>query len=167
MHRSPTRALLGCLAAALVGCGGSTHPGAAPPSVQVMGRAFEGDPFVMVPDASSTTSPSNGTDFGEWSMGTLGQPLDPLQRSFELRNTGTSPVGLATPGLEVQGPDRALFPVVEPSPNSLSPGASATFRVAFTGGGGLGPHRATVVVHLQGRDYSFQVAGMSVLPVAH
>lgn len=171
MNRYGKYAALGCLAWAMVGCGGHTMSGAeAPiPSVMVLGRAFASEPFLEVPAGSATASTSNGTDFGEWTDGTLGQPQAPLQRSFQIRNEGLSVVNLASsgPGAEALGPDRALFQVEGPTLSSIQPGGTATFLVGFTGGGQFGPHQATVAVHLEGRDYTFKIAGTSVMSSNH
>ena len=116
-------------------------------------------------DGSGTPSPGNGTDFGAWSAGTIGNPIAPEAKPFEVLNFGGSQVLLrGPPFVEISGNDAARFSVRDISSATLAPGQAQQFTVAFDGLGLLGPHAAQAVVHLPDRDYVFAIAGTSALP---
>jgi hypothetical protein len=157
----------------LAACGGASEdPPSAPVEpalarVVVSGTAPD---FSLAPIPRGSTEPStaNGTDFGTWTAGTLGQPFPPKLFQYELRNDGDEPVGLVgTPFVEVIGPDAVRFAVFDLCGLALEPGSPMTFAVSFDGMGEHRRHLAEVVVHLEGRDYTFAIAGTTVAPSGH
>lgn len=159
------RAVL-ALSLVLAACGGADPDRSGEPlaadAVQILGTGWNGQTG-LVPDGSATPSAENGTDFGAWSAGTIGNPVPPKGFSFEVRNTGAAPVGLpGLPHVEVVGAGAARFLVTDLCVDRLEGGASMTFQLAFDGLGALGHHHAEVVVHLEGRDYRFAVTGETV-----
>ena len=160
------RLALPSLLVLLSACGGPgpTEAGAGPAAaaVELHGTGLAGATG-FIPDGSTTPSPDNGTDFGTWSAGTLGNPIPPKGFSFEVRNTGEAPVGLpGAPHVEVLGAGAARFVVTDLCVDTLPGGTSMSFQLAFDGLGALGPHFAEVIVHLDGRDYRFAVRGETV-----
>jgi hypothetical protein len=160
------RLALPSLLVLLAACGGTDPAGTrADPAaavVEVLG-AGPGGVRVLIPDGSTTPTRDNGTDFGVWSAGTIGNPVPPKTFDFELRNAGTDAVDLpGTPHVEVAGPGAARFSVTDLCVTQLPGGTSMTFAVGFDGLGTFGPHFAEVTVHLDARDYRFAVTGETV-----
>ena len=157
----------------LSACGGTPGDGSgtpdpvSEPQVSVMGQAPLGN-VARIPHGSEEPSAENGTDFGTWSAGTIGQPNSPKWAMFELRNESEETVDLSgAPFVEVTGPDAARFGVLDMCGPAVDPGASMFFWVSFDGMGERRRHVAEVRVHLAGQDYRFAVAGTTVDPSQH
>ncbi len=174
MHRTVrVAASLAAVLPLLAACGGPPGdefgtPVVSPPAgVFVSGTAPDFS-LAPIPRDSAEPSAANGTDFGLWTAGTLGQPFPPKLFQYEVRNDGDETVGLVgTPFVEVTGPDAARFAVFDLCGPALEPGATMTFAVSFDGMGEHRRHLAEVVVHLAGLDYRFAVAGTTVAPSGH
>jgi len=150
----------------LAACGGTSGPGepVTPAAVDVIGQGAD-QIFRLVPEGSRTPSSVNGTDFGSWSAGTIGNPIAPKVKTFEVLNVGGSQVLLrGPPFVEVTGNDAARFSVHDVSAATLATGQAEQFTIAFDGLGLLGPHAAEAVVHLPDRDFMFTVTGTSASP---
>ncbi|MBL8830200.1 MAG: choice-of-anchor D domain-containing protein, partial [Planctomycetaceae bacterium] len=98
-------------------------------------------------DGDGVSSTGDGTDFGATDVGRT------ITRTFTIQNLGNSVLNLGgNPRVLIDGPQAASFAVVQqPGTPTLAPGASTTFRIAFTPVA-LGTARA--VVHIFTNDLS-------------
>jgi hypothetical protein len=109
----------------------------------------------------ATPSRANGTDFGGWNTGTLGNPAPLRSQRYEVRNEGSAAVPLPTgPRVAVVNADGPRFAVLQDLTGaSLEPGGRLTFSISFDGGGSDGTHRATVLVRVPGLESGFAIEG--------
>ena len=155
----------------VIGCGGSAvfqaTPDAGVGSFVVSGQGGDGV-FRAIADESTSPSPTNGTDFGPWNTGTIGNPLPPKVLSYEITNDGSSALAvLGPPAVEVRGADAVRFAVTGPSVSSVSASATVQFTISFDGGGAVGQHSAQAVVHIASGDFVFVITGQSTTVSIH
>jgi hypothetical protein len=156
----------------LVACGGTSRTSEPVPSdpvvLEVLGQGPDSE-LHPIPAGSSVPSAANGTDFGEWTAGTLGNPFPPKLVGFRIVNAGASDLVLdGPPFVEVTGPGAARFPLQDLCAGTLAPGQAMDFTLGFDGMGGVGRHDAQVVVHPRdAEDFTFVVSGTTVLPSQH
>ncbi|MFT3914898.1 MAG: hypothetical protein QM704_12525 [Anaeromyxobacteraceae bacterium] len=149
----------------LGGCDSRREPSVAadPVTLEVQGLAQDGS-VSAIPGGGAPPSVANGTDFGDWTAGTLGNPIGPKFAMFRVVNVGDHDVVLrGPPFVEVASGETARFALLDVCAATLAPGQAMTFSIGFDGLGEFGPHEATVAVHLaSGEDFTFGIRGTSV-----
>ena len=94
----------------LAACGSSRDPSAVadPVTLEVQGLAQDGT-VSAIPGGDAAPSVANGTDFGTWTAGTIGNPIGPKFAMFQVVNVGDREVVLrGPPFVEIASGDTAL-----------------------------------------------------------
>lgn len=85
-------------------------------------------------------------------------------RNFRIANIGPGTLTFGTTRIQITGVNASEFAVVAPPPETLAPGQSATFRIAFNPAA-AGLRQATVTIFSDDRTrplYTFAIAGMGL-----
>ncbi len=115
-----------------------------------------------IADGAQTTAATDGTDFGVAPPGNT-----PVVETFDLTNTGTTPVNLSS--ITVGGPNAGDFTVGSATGGPIAPGTTQTFTVSFVPlAGPSGQRLATVSIDdddsTQPNPFSFAVSGVAQFP---
>jgi hypothetical protein len=132
---------------------------AAPPQeIDVLG----GSPPTSIPDGDTTPSATDGTDFGQTSIGT------PADHTFSIHNVGSETLvltGSPPDYVQITGANADDFTViVQPASGSVAKGGSETFTVRFSPGA-VGLRVASIVIPNDDADegsYTFSIQGTGV-----